>query len=154
MVPEANKFVFAVPPEQTKDLPKFDRQAAITALNPAAPASTSAELQLSEAFTKVLPPANVLPPPVPKILSPNGIRVTTDIDAQTLLNTYASVTGRQAHPLPSTSVRFSLQPRRAQPRPMLDQAEVIYVLQALAFVNGLVLENVGANECRLVQRSQ
>jgi hypothetical protein len=93
---------------------------------------------------------------VPKILPPNGIRVTTDIDAQTLLNTYASVTGRQAQPPASTfgGVRFSLQPQRSQTAPKLDQAEVIYILQALAVVNGVAIENVGATECRLVQRLQ
>jgi hypothetical protein len=137
-LPESTNFVFAVPPERTNNLPHFNRQAALAAVTPAATPPGSERLRL------------------------------WDLGAQTFLNAYASLTGRKAQPLsPELSkswtdpahrpggayfvptLRFDVQSQMA-----LDQAETVYVFQAVAFVNGLSLENVGGDECRLVQRSQ
>jgi hypothetical protein len=135
---ESTNFVFAVPPERTNNLPHFDREAAFAALTPAATPPGSERLRL------------------------------WDLDAQTFLNAYVSLTGRKAQPLSAElskswtdaphrpgdayfvpTLRFDVQSQLA-----LDQAERVYVFQAVAFVNGLALENVGANECRLVKGSQ
>jgi hypothetical protein len=116
VVPEGDKFAFAVPPTLTNGLPRFDRQATLAKAVPIDP----------------------LPP------SPRGL---VDVDAQYLVDRYASFTGRQPLPLATNLTAFKFSAVIQSP---LDQAETIFLLEALARVNGAAFELVGTNQFRLV----
>jgi sugar lactone lactonase YvrE len=70
-----------------------------------------------------------------------------EVDAHRLVSLYAEVTGRQPLPLATNlaGTKFSIPGISS-----LDQAEVIFLLEALAHVNGAAFELVGTNQFRLV----
>jgi hypothetical protein len=119
VVPASEKFAFAVQPEWTNALPRFDRQAALAKV-----------VSLSSPH----PPM----PPLPYSLA---------VDAQGLVKSYAAYTGRQPLPLPAVFPAFKFYARLQTP---LDRAEFIFLLGALAQVNGGAFELVGTNQFRLV----
>ena len=122
VIPEGEKFAFAVPWARTNDLPRFDRAAALA---------------------KAVPPP---PPPPPQTQQYPHIVV---LDAQRLMGWYAPYTRRQALPLATNFPPLKFSARVQAP---LDQAETIFLLEALAQLNGAAFELVGTNQFRLVPR--
>lgn len=118
MVPEGEKFVFAVPPAKTTKLPKFEREAA------------TAKTTRSSV--------------------PGSIKFQ-DADREQVLEAYASLLGRNPVPLDRTvpAVKISL---RTQTQ--LDRAESIFALEAMAALNHLAFELVGADKVRMIPAAQ
>jgi hypothetical protein len=116
MIPESNKFVFALAPSQTNALPRFNRE---------------------KALGKAMKGLDWQPRPLKLV----------NADFQLLIELYAAVLGRKTIPrqdgLPNRYLYFNSQTP-------LDQAETVYALEALAWVNNVAFELVPPDKVQMI----
>lgn len=108
-------------------------------------------IPVADKFVFLVPPerAEDLPAfdPARKLPGEAGLMKLVAVDRLQLLEAYAALTGRKALPLEANvpHAKFTLR----SPLP-LSRAEAAFALEAVAVLNGLALQPVGANEVRLL----